>query len=130
MIANNPKAADSETLASKWLTLVLWLGFSALEIWLLLFGNLKFDHWKAWVIALGAVFFPFMALWSAAELTSDKRLTGALRRGAVAIKWLLAAPFVIVATILIGWLLFAVLGWFASIPLWAAVIIILLLIKK
>ncbi|SFK45166.1 hypothetical protein SAMN05192579_10314 [Rhodanobacter glycinis] len=120
--------AFDQTLAGKWGVLILFIAFSALEIWALFSGVVTLEHWRGWLIAGGAVLFPFLALWSAIELTKDNRLIGAARHLATAIKWLLALPFVLVAVALIGWLLYQTFGWFATIPSWAAVIIVLLLL--
>ena len=121
---------NADTLSSMWWTLAVHLAFSVLEIWLLTSGNLKFEHWKDWFIAFGAIFFPFMALLSAYALTSDIRLKGHLRSIALTIQWLLAVPFLSIAAGILGWLLFSLIGWFATIPAWAAVIIILLLVRQ
>ncbi|KZC20689.1 MULTISPECIES: hypothetical protein [Rhodanobacter] len=120
--------AFDQTLAGKWGLVILFVGFSALEIWALFSGVVTLAHWKGWLIAGGAVFFPIMALWSAIDLTRDSRLIGIARHLATAIKWLLALPFVLVAVAFIGWLLYQAAGWLATIPSWAAVIIVLLLL--
>lgn len=119
-----------ETLASKWGTLILFVGFSVLEACALVYGNLTFEKWKDWLIVFGAFMFPVLALVSAHSLTKDTRLQGINRKLAVYVKWVLAAPFALIAITLAMWLLFSIFGWFASIPGWAAVIIILLFLKR
>ena len=119
-----------ETLASMWGTLLIFVGFSALEIWVLVYGNLTFEKWKDWLFVLGAFMFPILALVSAHNLTRDERLQGVSRKLALLVKWVLAAPFALVVIAATIWLLISIFGWFASIPGWAAVIIVILLLKR
>lgn len=119
-----------ETLASKWGSLLIFIGFSALEVWVLIYGNLTFEKWRDWLFILGAFMFPLLALTSSHAITEDIRLQGTARKVAVFLKWILAAPFALIAVAVAIWLLSSVVGWFASIPGWAAVIIILLLLKR
>jgi hypothetical protein len=49
-----------ETLASKWGTLILFVGFSVLEACALVYGNLTFEKWKDWLIVFGAFMFPVL----------------------------------------------------------------------
>ena len=131
MDLNSPSApAVEEGLKQKWFNLLTFLGFSILELWVLFFGNLTFERWKDWIIVGGAFFFPLMALRSASSLANDSRLTDPSKNLALAIKWLLAAPFVLIGLVIAGWALYSIFGWFATIPSWAAVIILILLFKK
>lgn len=131
MDSNLPHApAVEESLKQKWLNLLIFMGFSILELWVLFFGNLTFDRWKDWIILCGAFFFPFMALISAGSLANDSRLTGPRKNLALVLKWLLAAPFALVGLAIAGWALYSTFGWFATIPSWAAVIILILLFKR
>lgn len=114
----------------KWKTLLFWLGFSVLGIWALIYGNLTFEKWKDWLIVGTAFYFPLMAFDSARNLESDPRVVGMAKSIARMCQWILAAPFVIVALSVAGWLLFSFFGWLATIPAWAAVIIILLLLRR
>ena len=119
-----------ETLNQKWFNLLTFSGFSVLEIWVLFYGNLTFERWKDWLIVGGAFFFPIMALISAGNLAHDSRLVGPLKTLVSGFMWLLALPFALIALGIVGWAMFSIFGWFATIPTWAAVIILLLLLKK
>lgn len=123
-------AGTEETLNQKWFNLLVFFGFSIFELWSLFYGNLTFEHWKDWLIVGGAFFFPIMALISAGNLAHDTRLVGPIKTVVLGFMWLLALPFVLIALAITGWALYSIFGWFATIPVWAAVIILLLLFKK
>ena len=116
---------DKARRSAKWTWFLLALGFSALEISVLVFGNLTFATWKDWVIAAGAVFFPVLAVLTCLDLVNDwsddksDRVTRTIFIG---------IPLAVCALLLVSWMLWSFFGWIVTIPIWAAVIIILLIL--
>ena len=102
-----------------------FLAFSVFEIGYLVIHGVKLETVRDWIILLGAIFFPICALlsffamqrqWSAEQ--EDRVFTRTLG-------WIVLGPIVL---ILAGVGLYAAFGWFAAIPSWAAVIIVLLVL--
>lgn len=69
-------APQMEGLEEKWSDLLVWLGFSALELRVLVHNNLTFEGWRDWSIVAGAFFFPLAALGLAYSLANDPRVAG------------------------------------------------------
>jgi LytS/YehU family sensor histidine kinase len=130
MNENNDPQTQPESIKQELSTLIYGLGFSALGVWVLVYENLKFDHWKDWLIVVSTIFSLLMTFGAANILAKDAGVTGVVNTVAVAVKWLLLAPFFAMAVGIAGWLLFSIFGWMGSIPAWAAIIIVILLVKR
>jgi len=107
---------------------VCFLVGAALEIGMVLFGDLTFRSWQDWIIAGGAFFFPIMAALSLVAL----RKNWTLDQSEAAVKrtfgWIIGIPVIFAALLAVGWSLFSFFGWLGTIPAWAAVIIVLLIL--
>lgn len=109
----------------KWTTFVVFLVFSALEIGLLVFGELDFTKWRDWLIVVGAIFCPVLTVIAGVALVKDWSIEKSDRVLNRTLGCLIGAP---IATLVGVWVLTSFFGWFSTIPLWAAVIIVLLVI--
>lgn len=111
-----------------WSSLAIFGFFSLLEIFVLSSQPVDFSRWRYWLIASGAVFFPIMALLSLLAIVFDWSNDKSDR----AFKWtfglIFLGPLVLVAAVVGGYFLLSAFGWFATIPSWAAVIIVLLVL--
>jgi hypothetical protein len=108
--------------------LLVFVFFSVFEISYLLYSQPTFSKLGDWIILGGAFFFPIMALiswrsirndWSAEK--EDQTITRTF--GSIVL-----APILLVVAVVAGFALFSAFGWLATIPSWAAVIIILLVL--
>src|SRR5882672_12686935 len=117
---------SKETPKEKWINFLAFVGFSALEIGVLIWGNLTFQKWRDWVIVAGALFFPILAMISLRGIRNDWTNEESDRAFWKVFGWLFALPFILGAVAVAIWILFVFFGWLATIPGWAAVIIILL----
>jgi hypothetical protein len=111
--------------STKWFTFFMLLGFSTVEIYLLLFGKLEFVKWKDWIILGGAVFFPVLTIIAGLDLVKDWSTQETDRITTRTFGWLIGAP---IAALVGLWGMTSLFGWFNDIPSWAAVIIVLLII--
>jgi hypothetical protein len=93
MNENNDPQTQPESIKQELSTLIYGLGFSALGVWVLVYENLKFDHWKDWLIVVSTIFSLLMTFGAANILAKDAGVTGVVNTVAVAVKWLLLAPF-------------------------------------
>jgi hypothetical protein len=111
--------------------LLVFGGLGGLNNWVLFFGEPLDDTTvKYWALVAGAFLFPLLAIvsWRAYRNGwQPERTDKAVGR---LFGWLVASPFVLIAAGLVIWGVVSLAGWFASIPVWAAVIIILLLIRR
>jgi len=111
-----------------WVALIVFLFFSFLEIFVLSSQPANFSRLGYWIIAGGAVFFPMMAVISSLAIVFDWSNEKADRT----IKWtfglIILAPLVLIVAVVGAYFLLSAFGWFATIPSWAAVIIVILLL--
>lgn len=110
-------------------TFLAFLLFSILEIGVLVYIRPDFTHWRDWIIAAGAIFFPILAVIS--FLSMRRNWTGDQTDSVImrTLGFIVLAPIALVAIVIVGFALYAAFGWFGTIPSWAAVIIVLLLLK-
>ena len=94
-------SARPESRRDKWIIFLLFLGFSALEVAVLVFGHLTFEKWGDWIIAGGAVFFPILTVLSGKSLANDWTAEESDRTVGKVFGWIIAAPFVIAALVLV-----------------------------
>ena len=108
--------------------LLFSLSFSALEIGVLIFAPPKFDHWTDWLIVGGAILFPIMAIFLFISMLagwSAEREEQAFTR---TIGCIFLTPVVLIIVAVAGFALYSAFGWLGTIPTWAAVIIVLLVL--
>jgi hypothetical protein len=109
-------------------TFFIFLFFSAFEVGYLIFGDVSLTTWGGRVILFGAFFFPIFAVISWRSMRNNwsaQREDDAAMR---IIGWMFGVPIILATLVLGGWALYSALGWLGTIPSWAAVIIILLII--
>lgn len=123
-------SSRSETRREKLTFFILFLGFSILEVAVLAFSHPTFEKWGDWMIAGGALLFPILTVLSWKSLISNWSVEESDHAVGKVFGWIIAAPVIVAALVLVGWALFSFLGWLATIPVWAAVIIILLLLRR
>ena len=119
-----PAAEDRKRKREKWNQFAWFVGFSLLEIGVLTFTKLDFDHWRSRLFVFGAVFFPAMAVLSYFDARGDWSTEKSDHIFSRAIGWILGGPILLVGGLC---LIIVVFGWLGSIPSWAAVIIVLLI---
>jgi uncharacterized membrane protein YdjX (TVP38/TMEM64 family) len=111
-----------------WLALVVFLFLSFLAMFVLSSQPTDFSRWRYWIIAGGAVFFPIFALITLLAIVFDWSNAKTDRT----LKWMfgliILVPLSLIAAVVGGYFLLSAFGWFATIPSWAAVIIVLLLL--
>lgn len=118
------------TAAGTAFAIVFFLGMAGLDVWLLMQPTTKFDKWITWLFVFGLFFMPSWAWTSWTGFRSGKTDREIDDQMGSSMFKLLMAPILLTLAGLACWALFAVIGWFATIPLWAAVIILLLIFKK
>jgi len=99
-------------------TFLGFLAVSILEVYVLMSGYRTSD-WRDWLIVGGAIFFPLFTVFSWRVWRNDWSPERSDQAAGRLFGWLFVTPFII-------WALFLVVGWFATIPVWATVIIMLL----
>lgn len=113
---------------------IFFLGFAALEAWLFQSGELdRRAEWLTWLVGLGAIGFFAAGLFSLVAWAKNWNADETEKTGQDLLGCAVAIPFVVVGVLIAAWLLFSALGWLTSIPAWAGVIIVLLvlvLLKK
>ena len=120
-----PKTPRVETATHE--TFLFFLLFSILEIGVLVYIRPDFTHWRDWIIAAGAIFFPILAVIS--FLSMRRNWTGAKPTASSAhAGFVVLLPIALVAIVFAGFALYAAFGWFGTIPSSAAVIVVLLLL--
>jgi len=103
--------------------------FSVLAIGGLLFNPPTSSDWRDWIVLVGVILLPIITAivlyrsmrnnWTAEqEEQTLKRTLG----------YVVLAPIALIVAVLAGVVLFSAFGWLASIPSWAAVIIVLLVL--
>jgi hypothetical protein len=113
-------------LLTKWITVIGFLGFSVLDVWVLFYKNPDFNQPRNWLIIVGAILFPFMTVQALRDLKHDWSEEEQNRQVLGPIFWTLRIALVIVCVGLLALAAIWLFGWFGSIPSWAAVIIVLL----
>jgi hypothetical protein len=111
-------------------TFLGFLLFSVLYIAFLVYLPPKFVGWRDWIPVAGAIFFPLMALLSWLSMRNDWSVEKEEQTIMRTLGYIVLAPVLLVVAIIVGLALYSAFGWFATIPSWAAVIIVLLLLKK
>lgn len=113
---------------------IFFLGFAALEVWLFQSGELhRRAEWLTWLVGVAAVCFFAAGVFSLVAWAKNWNAEETEKTGQEMLGCAVAIPFVAVAVVVAAWLLFSALGWLTSIPAWAVVIIVLLvllLLKK
>ena len=111
------------------LTGIFFLGMAALEAWLFQSGELdRKAEWLTWLVGLGAVGFLAAGVFSLFAWAKNWNAEETEKTGQDVLGCAVAIPFVVVGLLIAAWLLFSALGWLTSIPAWAAVIIVLLVL--
>lgn len=105
-----------------------FLGFSALEISHFVFNGIKLEKVGDWIILVGAVLFPIMTIVSWRSLRNNWTAEEEDRAATRTLGYIVLIPIILVAVIVTGYALFSLYGWLATIPSWAAVIILLLIL--
>lgn len=113
----------------RWRDLAFSLLFSCSTIWVVSVDERALSGLPGLLMLLALVMAPAFTLYAARGLTRDPAVRGAPRKFALFIQWALAIPLLVLGICIAGWLVFSLFGWLASIPLWAAVIIVLLILK-
>jgi hypothetical protein len=98
------------------------------EIGYLFYDPPTFSSLKDWIILGGAIFFPIMAILSFFAIRNNWTDEQADRITMRTLGYVVLAPISLILVVLAGFGLFSAFGWLASIPSWAAVIIILLVL--
>jgi Ca2+/Na+ antiporter len=119
---------DAERLRAQRRTFYTFLFFSAFEIGALASGLVSLATWGGWIVLFGAFFFPVMAVISLVGILKNWTVEQEDRAFTRTFGYIFGVPIILVAFILAGWVLFSTFGWLASIPSWAAVIIVLLVL--
>lgn len=118
----------------QWTNFFIWLSLATLECYVFFTTELNFDKFKSWAILFGAVLFPVGALHAGLCLLKGWNEERANLLIARVVNWVVLKPIIwafVLALIALGLAgIVSLVGWFSSIPAWAAVIIILLLIKR
>ena len=117
------KISNSES----WGTFLGFVAISALEIFVLFEYSLPPSTFKDWIIFGGAILFPVGAILSLIGILKNWSVEESDNAFSKTFGLILATPFIIALLGFIVWLLYNFVGWLATIPLWAAVIIVLLL---
>jgi len=141
----NPKNPRSRN--DKWATFFILLSLSLAHLGGWLSGDLKFETLTDWYFLFTAISFTALTAvsWKRLEnkwsINHSKQL---IKKGLVfllkavnhskqvikkVLVFLLKAVFVIFLVAVVGWVLVSFFGWLGTIPLWAAVIIVLLILK-
>ena len=123
-------SAAVESQCEKWVTFLTFVGFSILDVWILISVNLNFAKLGDWIIVGGALFFPVMTAISWKSLVNNWSVEKSDRAFARLIGWVIGAPAFYAAIILAIWVLFSFFGWLQTIQLGAIGIIIILLMRR
>lgn len=119
----------SDGVMRKWLVVFFFIGLFLLNIWAFFYSE-EIEKNSNWVYIFGFFFYPIIIFIETTELVNDSRLVGVSKSIAGFIWLVFAFPLIFVGIGTAIWLLFLVFGWLAAIPAWAAVIIIILLLKR
>ncbi len=117
-----------DTRRTKWFPFFVYLAGSAFLISVLVDSKLNFSNWGDWFLVLGTIIsmvYTVIAGLSLVRDWSDTEENLAVLAGEKTMSWLIGAPIIVLVGV---WLLGSVVGWFSSIPSWAAVIIALLVL--
>jgi hypothetical protein len=102
--------------------------FSVFELGYLFFSRPTFSSLVDWLILAGAIFFPIMALISWRSMRNDWSVEKEDQTFTRTFGYIVLAPILLVVAVIAGFALFSAFGWLATIPSWAAVIIVLLVL--
>lgn len=105
-----------------------FVAFSLFEIGYLVYRPPTFSTWRDWIIAGGAILFPIMAIISFRSMRNNWTPEQEDQVATRTLGYVFLAPFLLVGIVLIGIALFSAFGWLATVPSWAAVIIVLLIL--
>jgi hypothetical protein len=105
-----------------------FLLFSVLEIGYLLYSRLTFTVWRDWIFLGGAVLFSIMTIISWRSMRNNRTAEQEDRAVTLTFGYIVAGPIILLIAVLAGFALFSMFGWLATIPSWAAVIIVLLVL--
>lgn len=113
---------------------VFFLGFAALEAWVFQSGELERKaEWVTWLVGISAIGFLAAGIFSLLAWAKNWSPEDYDVAGTKTWNWVVGTPLVIGGGLLALWLSLSAFGWLTSIPAWAAVIIVLLvllLLKK
>jgi hypothetical protein len=121
-------SSDSKRQREQFKIFACFVFFSALEIGYLFYMQPTFSTLGDWTILGGAIFFPIMAILSFFAMRNNWSDEQADRITMRTLGYVVLAPIALIVAVLVGIALFSAFGWFATIPSWAAVIIVLLVL--
>jgi protein-S-isoprenylcysteine O-methyltransferase Ste14 len=110
------------------LPVFVFLFFSIFEIGYLIYSPPTFSTWRDWIIVAGAILFPIMATISWRSMRNNWSTDKEDQTIMQTLGYIVLAPILVLIIVIAGFALFSAFGWFATIPSWAAVIIILLVL--
>jgi hypothetical protein len=102
--------------------------FSALAIGYLFYQPPTFSNLKDWVTLGGAIFLPPLAIINFFGMRNNWSDEQADQIAKQTFGYVVLAPIALIVAVLAGIMLFSAFGWFATIPSWAAIIIVLLVL--
>jgi hypothetical protein len=123
-----PEAAEAEWRRERRNSFWTWAGLSVLVIGYLIWKPPTFSTWRDWFIVGGAIFFPVLAIVSFISMRKEwtpHQEDWVFRR---TLGYMILGPILLVAIVIGGILLYSAFGWLGTIPSWAAVIIVLLVL--
>jgi hypothetical protein len=127
-IEGQSAVTDAKRRREQWSTFFGFVAFSIFEIGYLIWQPPTFALLRDWIILGGAIFFPIMAVISYVSLCKSWTPQQEDRATTRTLGFIFLAPVALVGIVLAGFMLFSAFGWFATIPSWAAVIIMLLVL--
>jgi hypothetical protein len=87
-----------------------------------------FSTWQDWIIVGGAVFCPIMAIFMWVSIPNTWSAEKEDQAFMQTLGYLVLVPILLVLAVIAGFALFSTFGWLATIPSWAAIITILLVL--
>lgn len=125
---DGPSILKSMSRREKFVTLFISLALFDLFVGDLVYNSRSPDNSHLWLQLAGSVLFLFMTIFSFLSIfknwTAEKEDQLFMRTAG----YLVLVPIMIVVAIFLGFALFSTFGWLATIPSWAAVIIVLLVL--
>lgn len=124
--------SQEASLKEKWGSFGFFFGVSLLEVLLLLTEVVSIANWMGWLILTSAIIFSIMSVISLISIINHWSIEKEESIVEKIMGFLVGTPVVLVlilvAIALLVWAAISVFGWFGSIPSWAAVIIVLLIL--